>query len=569
MISVAFAGLGLAVAWALSHDPYLSLIPAARDAVFTDLRDGLFVLDAHDRVVDLNRTAERIVGCPAAEVVGRPASEVFAGRLSSCLEPVETGRTAVEIELGDGPESRVYEVRTIPLADSEGGPGQVVVLRDITAYRHSQTLLHATFLAEASAVLASSLDYEATLQQVARLAIPALGDWCTVYMLAEDQEIRRVAVAYTDGEKAELAQALRRYPPSPVSDRSSVAQAMRTGQPILTPVIPDAYVGSIAQDAEHLEIMRRLAFRSSMTVPLQARGDVLGALAFFSSDPERRYDTADLALAEDLARRAGLAVDNARLYREAQRAIRARDEFLSVAAHELKTPLTSMLGFAQMLLAHLTPERQTDERTVRRALRAIEQQSERLSRLVTRLLDIARIEGGRLAIEPVVTDIVPLVEGVVDTMQASTSQHQLNARTPAKLQAFVDPLRLEQVVTNLVDNAIKFSPRGAPIDVDLSLNSLGMVRLTVTDRGPGIPPEGRQRIFDRFYQAHAGNHASGLGLGLYICRQIVEQHGGSISAEFPADGGTRFVVMLPLSVARTDVARTDVASSQRVEPADS
>jgi signal transduction histidine kinase len=431
------------------------------------------------------------------------------------------------------------------------------MLRDITAYKHSQTLLHARFMAEASAALASSLDYEVTLQQVASLAIPALGDWCTVYMLGEDQEIRRVAVAYADGEKAELAQALRRYPPSPVSDRSSVAEAMRTGQSILTPVIPDAYVGSIAQDPEHLEIMRRLDFRSSMTVPLQARGDVLGALAFFTSDPRRRYDTADLALAEDLARRAGLAVDNARLYREAQRAIRARDEFLSVAAHELKTPLTSMLGFAQMLLAHLTPERQTDERIVRRALRAIEQQSGRLSRLVARLLDIARIEGGRLTIEPVVTDLVPLVVGVVDMMQASTLQHRLIATTPTTLQAVVDPVRVEQVVTNLVDNAIKFSPRGTTIDVDLALNSLGMVRLTVTDQGPGIPIEGRQRIFDRFYQEHASHRASGIGLGLYICQQIVEQHGGSISAEFPAEGGTRFVVMLPLGSATPDAASSE------------
>ena len=291
-----------------------------------------------------------------------------------------------------------------------------------------------------------------------------------------------------------------------------------------------------------------------MTVPLQARGDVLGALAFFSSDPDRRYDQADLALAEDLARRAGLAVDNARLYREAQRAIRARDEFLSVAAHELKTPLTTMLGFAQMLLRYLTPDGQADQRIVQRALQAIEQQSERLSRLVTRLLDIARIEGGRLMMEPIVTDLVPLVEGVVDTMQATTAQHRLVVRTPTRLAALVDPLRIEQVLTNLIDNAIKFSPQGEPIDVELSVNSIGMVRLTVTDRGPGIPPEGRQRIFDRFYQARSGDLASGMGLGLYICRQIVEQHGGSISAEFPEEGGTRFVVTLPISAARSDPA---------------
>jgi signal transduction histidine kinase len=368
-------------------------------------------------------------------------------------------------------------------------------------------------------------------------------------MVSDDQEIRRVAVAYTDGEKAELALALRRYPPSPVSDQSSVARAMRTGQSIVTPDIPEEYVGSIAQDAEHLEIMRRLAFRSSMTVPLQARDDVLGALAFFSSDPERRYDQEDLALAEDLARRAGLALDNARLYREAQRAVHSRDEFLSIAAHELKSPLTTILGFAQMLLTNLRPDSDADPRIVRRALRAIEQQSERLSRLVARLLDIARAEGGSLPLEQTLTDLVPLVNSVAETMQATTTDHQVVARVPATLQAYVDPLRIEQVVTNLVENAIKFSPRATSIDVDLTTTSLGMVRLTVRDRGPGIPPEGRQRIFERFYQAKAVNKATGLGLGLYICRQIVEQHGGSIGAEFPSDGGTRFVVMLPGSVA--------------------
>ena len=562
MILFAVVGLGVAAAWPLSRQLQSRLTSAARDAVFTDLRDGLFVLDPDDRVLDLNRTAERIVGRTAAEVTGRPASEVFADRLRSFLDPEWAAGATAEIELGEGPDARVYEVRAVPLSDPDGEAlGQVMVLRDITTYRHAQTLLHASFLAEASAALASSLDYEATLQQLAKLAIPALGDWCTVYMLSEDQEIRRVAVAYTEGEKAELAQALRRYPPSPVSNNSSVAQAMRTGQPILTPVIPDAYVGSIAQDAEHLEIMRRLAFRSSMTVPLKARGDVLGALAFFSSDPGRRYDTMDLALAEDLARRAGLAVDNARLYREAQRAIRARDEFLSVAAHELKTPLTTMLGFAQMLLKYLRPDGQVDQAIVHRALRAIEQQSDRLTRLVSRLLDIARIEGGRLAIDPAITDLVVLVEDVVETMQATTTDQRLIARTPETLQVLVDPLRLEQVLTNLIDNAIKFSPPGGEIVVDVSVNSIGMIRLAVSDRGPGIPPEGRERIFDRFYQARAGDLATGMGLGLYICRQIVEQHGGSINAEFPATGGTRFVVILPTSDARTAMAPTQATDA--------
>jgi PAS domain S-box-containing protein len=552
VIPLVLAGLGLAVVSMLNSDEPPGLVQAARDAVFADLRDGLIVLDAHNRVADLNRTAERIFGRSAADSAGRLATELFSGRLQPVLDAIAEPSESREVELARDGQTRVYAVRVLPLGESAStsaeARGRVVVLRDITTYRRAQTLLHATFMADASAALASSLDYEDTLQQVARLAIPALGDWCTVYMLAEDRQVRRVAVAYTDGEKAELAAALRRYPPSPVSQRSSVAEAMRTRRSILTPHIPDTYPANIAQDAEHLEIMRRLDFRSSMTVPLEARGDVLGALAFFSSDPDRRYDEADLAMAEDLARRAGLALDNARLYREAQRAIGARDEFLSVAAHELKTPLTSMLGYAQMLLRQTRAGQLLDEILVQRALQAIEQQSERLSRLVTRLLDVARIEGGRLGVEPTRTDLVALIRGVVDSIQVGAPDHRFVAMLPAALDGRVDPLRLEQVLINLLDNAVKFSPEGAPIEIELTETSVGMARLTVTDHGPGLKAEDRDRIFERFYQAHSGQYAAGMGLGLYISRQIVEQHGGSISAELPPGGGTRFVVILPLNV---------------------
>jgi len=284
---------------------------------------------------------------------------------------------------------------------------------------------------------------------------------------------------------------------------------------------------------------------------------VLGALAFFSSDPDRRYDATDLALAEDLARRAALALDNARLYGEAQRAIKARDEFLSVAAHELKTPLTTMLGYAQMLLRYLRPPTDGDleEQIVQRALLAIEQQSERLTRLVSRLLDIARIEGGRLRVEPTRTDLVPLVKGVAERIQSGTSSRRIVVTVPDSLVGMVDGLRFEQVLTNLLDNAVKFSPTGADIEVELSETSVGMARLTVTDHGPGIRAEDRDRIFDRFYQAHTGHYAAGMGLGLYISRQIVEQHGGSINAEEPAEGGTRFVVVLPLRPTASSSAR--------------
>ena len=547
MIQVAVAAIGVMVAWVLSACRDVDLGATARNTIFAELRDGLLVLDLQQRIVDLNGTARRLLGPAAADPIGRTAAELFTGRLQPLLAVARAPSTTAELELAGDGDAHSCEVRTVALADEAGSAiGQIIVLRDVTAYRHSPTLLHATFLARASEVLASSLDYEATLQQVAQLAIPALGDWCTVYMVADDREIRRVAVAYADGEKAGLAEALRPYPPSPVSANSSVAEAMRTGRSILTPRIESSYVAAIAQDAEHLEIMRRLDFRSSMTVPLEARGDVLGALAFFSSDPERRYNAADLALAEDLARRAGLAVDNARLYREAQRAIQARAELLSIAAHELKTPVTGLLGYAQLLLRSMQPGHQLDEQIVTRSLKAIEQQSDRLTRLVSRLLDVARLESGRLGIEPAETDLVPLVASVVATLRAGTAGQPIVVRAPASVVGMVDPLRFEQVLTNLLDNAVKFSPAGAEIEVDLTATSLGMARLTVTDRGPGIPVQDRERIFERFYQAHSGQYAAGMGLGLHVCRQIVEQHGGAIRVEQPPEGGTRFVVVLPL-----------------------
>jgi signal transduction histidine kinase len=423
--------------------------------------------------------------------------------------------------------ARLHEARDRALAEAEA------------ARRRS------AFLAEASATLASSLDYDATLEQVARLAVPALADVCTVFVVAEDGEIRRATTAHDDTMPAAVVAGLRRSWSGSVSPRSSVATAIRTRQPILTPVISRDHRESIAENAEHLETMRALDFHSSIVVPLHARGETTGALGLFVADPARQYGPADLALAEQLAGRAGLAIDNARLYREARRAIQVRDEFLSVAAHELKTPVTTLLGFAQLLLSQLSRKVALDDRMVERSLRAVEQGSKRMSRLVAQILDVSRLDGGRLVLDREDTDLAALVQSIVEGIQTTTGRHTLCVRTPDTLPALVDPLRLEQVVTNLLDNAIKFTPMGGRIDVELAEPSPGTARLTVTDHGVGIPPERRQHIFERYYQAHEGDHVAGMGLGLYISRQIVERHGGSITPEFPLDGGCRFVIDLP------------------------
>jgi signal transduction histidine kinase len=231
---------------------------------------------------------------------------------------------------------------------------------------------------------------------------------------------------------------------------------------------------------------------------------------------------------------------------ERRKAEALRDEFLSVAAHELKTPLTSLRGFAQLLMRQLDRDELPDAVRMRQALSAIDQQSAKLARLVNQLLDVSRIEAGRLMLERKVADVVGIVEDVVSSARVNTFRHDFVVRAPGAALALVDPLRLEQVVRNLVDNAIKFSPDGGPIEIEVQKDRDEGVRIVVSDRGIGIPKASRARIFDRFQQAHPGRAFGGMGLGLYISRQIVELHGGRLTAEFPSQGGTRMVVVVPI-----------------------
>jgi signal transduction histidine kinase len=248
-------------------------------------------------------------------------------------------------------------------------------------------------------------------------------------------------------------------------------------------------------------------------------------------------------------RTAELMESNERLRREIaerRRAEEARDEFLSVAAHELKTPLTSLKGFVQVLLRQAERGEGSEPARLTQSLKIIDEQSQKLARLVSQLLDVSRIDAGRLGLETRSTELVRLVEDAMAAARSRTSRHELSLRAPLSLAAWVDPLRLEQVLTNLLDNAIKFSPRGGRVEVRVWRVG-GEARVAIADQGVGVPPDQRGRLFDRFFQAKGGDRMGGMGLGLYISRQIVELHGGRIAAEFPRAGGTRLVVALPLS----------------------
>ena len=245
-----------------------------------------------------------------------------------------------------------------------------------------------------------------------------------------------------------------------------------------------------------------------------------------------------------LASQVGLHYDNAYRARELALAVRARDEFLSIAAHELKTPITAVLGYSQLLSARGLNPLEPESRQAR-ALRTLEQQALKLSRLVSQLLSFSGLEIGKLQLDVCPTDLGALVQAV--TAMFRQDGHNIVESISTQRQALVDPLRIEQVVTNLVQNAVRYSPKGTAIDVHVAEHEPEhVIDIVVRDHGPGIPPEKRTRIFDRFFQAHTEHHASGMGLGLYISRRLVERHGGQIRAEFPDDGGSRFVVSLPL-----------------------
>lgn len=230
---------------------------------------------------------------------------------------------------------------------------------------------------------------------------------------------------------------------------------------------------------------------------------------------------------------------------EAEAAVRLRDDFLAVAAHELKTPVTGLQAAAQLILRQIDRSTPPDQERIQRTLRLIVQQADKLTRLVNQLLDISQIDAGHLVLRRVPTDLSALVRDMAALWEPQTSAHTITVDAPPTLRAWIDPLRIEQVMINLLDNAVRYSAEGGAVELRVWPSGSEGVAITVSDAGPGIAPEHRAHIFDRFYQAEPTSYRGGLGLGLYISRQIVEQHGGRLWAEFPAAGGTRFVVELP------------------------
>ncbi|HZK76420.1 MAG TPA: ATP-binding protein [Candidatus Kapabacteria bacterium] len=426
-------------------------------------------------------------------------------------------------------------------------------------------------LTEASELLASSLDYEKTLTRVAELAVPRIADWCAVDIVNTKGEIERLAVAHIDPKKIRFVHQIeKKYPPDPNAS-TGVPEVIRTGKSEFYPNIPQEMLDAAAIDDEHLRIIRELALVSAIVVPLVAQEKIFGAITFVAAESKRHYTEADLAVAEDLGRLAGLAIANAGLYRKAQDEIKerreteeqlreakekaekserdlasanqAKDRFLAMLSHELRTPLTPVLAAIETLLSERVPEE------LRPWFEIIQRNVELEARLIDDLLDLTRVSKGKLQLRIETVDIHVLIPQVLGIYREELREKKirlvshLETRTPLVKG---DPARLQQIFWNLIKNAIKFTPEGGTITVRTSGLENHRVSIEVKDTGIGIEPDMLGRIFEEFEQAgEPGKTMGGLGLGLTISKQLAEAQGGTIAARSEGKGkGSSFTVEL-------------------------
>lgn len=519
---------------------------------YADLYDfspiGYASLDENGFIEEINIIAGKLLGDNPHKLIGRPFSEFIAtDEIQSFKDHLRRCRwsrkkRSIELQLVSQ-QSPPIDIQLFTMATQDADRHTLqfrTAMIDITIRKHAEAAVLETqkkleqivlertaeltserrqredaqrFLYEASSALAMSLDYEITLWALARAGIPHLADGCMVDVVQEDGSLKRVATAHVNSEKEEILQN---------GDCITLAaEVIRSGQPEL---------------------------RDKMiSVPLVIRGNTIGAIRLILERPDRSYNPFDLALAEDLADRAAIALDNATLYTKELEANRLKDEFLATVSHELRTPLTPILGAIYKLRAS-----RTSDEDLQATLDIIERNTRAQARIVEELLDISRITAGKFNFNRQPIDLLPIIQRAIEVVRPSTEALGIHLQTslePLDRLIWCDRDRIQQVIWNLLSNAIKFTRQGGLIEVRLD-SSPDWAHIRISDTGVGISPEFLPHVFDEFRQA--GNFVTrmqgGLGAGLAIVRYIVERHGGTVRAESRGEGqGATFVVDLPYS----------------------
>lgn len=503
-----------------------------------------------------NLTAGSLFGL-RPDAVGRPLGEAKSAldvaHLGKLVGAVIATSTAADVEVQDADGNwRLLRIRAYRTCEGEID-GAIVAVLDINVLKRSvlvaeEATRSAHMLSQASALLASSLDYETTLESLTRLSTAAFADWCAVDLVNDDGSIRHLTVSHANPVLRDLALQFQEVAFSEPEHAPGAPQALLLRKSVLLNEISESHLTGVQPEAKIMQLIGALGVRSLISVPLIVRDKVLGTTTFSSS--RRRYDALDLQLAEELSQRAAMAIDTAILFREAESANRYKDAFLGTVAHELRTPLTSIIGWVQ--LARSRPDIQQE------ALANVDQSASLMRLFIEDLLDVTRIREQKLSVEMAEIDWGAVVRSALEMTALSAGARQIETRLDLRLDPaplLGDAVRLLQVVWNLLSNSIKFTPPGGRIDVRLERYG-DEARLSVSDTGAGISADFAPHVFELYRQANrTSSQGPGLGIGLSIVAQIVKLHGGTVRVESAGLGhGSTFIVALPLLAIGTGVA---------------
>jgi PAS domain S-box-containing protein len=502
----------------------------------------------------VNPAFARMHGQTVKEMLGKPIVETFADEereklIDHVRQVHEKGHHVYESIHVRKDGTRFPVLADVTAFKDEHGKVlyRAANIQDITERKRAEEV--ARFLGDATTMFASSLDYELTLASASRLVVPYMADYCLVHMLEDDgQTIRRMIVAHQNPEREAAWRDMQNRFPLDLNTPHTIAKVLRTGRPEMFSHVTDELMQAVIRNPQEIRMLKEFDIRASMIVPLIARGRTIGTLTFISSESGRHYGADDLALATELARRAALAIDNARLYRRAQEANRAKDEFLATLSHELRTPLTPIIGWVHMMS---TGQLNADD--IAHGLAVIGKNSQSLSRLINDLLDMSAILSGKMRIDSVPVSLESVIKEAIETVRPQASKQRIVIElTPcermAELVVSGDRTRLVQVCWNLLTNAVKFSPDGSRIRVLCEITN-DAAHVHVEDEGEGITPEFIPHVFERFRQQDMSTTKmhGGLGIGLALVKSFVEAHGGTVAVASAGEGrGSRFTLTLPL-----------------------
>jgi PAS domain S-box-containing protein len=467
--------------------------------------------------------------------VQQTLTDYFEGRLTEC-------QAEYRVSTSSGGWIWVLSRGKVFARNENGEPSRMLgTMLDITERKRIEN--EQRFLAEMGEILTSTLDYRSTLTRIADLAVREFADLCIVDVFEDNGSIRRLKVAGRDQSLAKVCDLLMEIS----MDRNPshlIRSVVEHRRPVLLQHDTPRMLASFSQNEAHLKALQAANLKSVVAVPLLARGKLMGVISMISSTSNRQYGPEDVHLAEEMARRTALSIENARLFDDIQRAIGVRDEVLAIVAHDLKNPLTT-ISLTTETLRHSEPldSAKLDDFT-RRILRAVQQ----MLSLIADLLDFAKIQSGTVSIEKDSNDMAALVMTAVEgaRVQAQAKRQTLEVDLPSPLpRVSIDARRIGQVISNLMGNAVKFTPEDGTIRVSVR-HQANTVTVSVSDTGAGIPLEDLPKVFDRFWQAHRTGSTGGSGLGLSIAKAIVEAHGGTIWAESEVGKGSSFSFTLPV-----------------------